>query len=49
MEVTRAGTIGASRILLLPSPVRARRGRLRGTLAREAVRIARFEPYRSRA
>jgi alpha-L-fucosidase len=47
-EVTRAGTIGASRILLLSAPVRARRWRLRVTGARDAVRIARFELYRSR-
>ena len=47
-EVTRAGTIGASRILLLPTPVRARRWRLRVTGARDAVRIARFELFRSR-
>lgn len=47
-EVTRAATIGASRILLLPAPVRARRWRLRVTGGRDAVRIARFALYRSR-
>ncbi|GAA3807348.1 hypothetical protein GCM10022403_046810 [Streptomyces coacervatus] len=47
-QVTGAGTIGASRILLLPTPIRARRWRLRVTGARDAVRIARFELYRSR-
>ncbi|MFF4799047.1 hypothetical protein ACFY1U_11615 [Streptomyces sp. NPDC001351] len=44
-EVTRAGRIGASRILLLSAPVRARRWRLRVTGARDAVR---FALYRSR-
>ncbi|MFE7171620.1 alpha-L-fucosidase [Streptomyces sp. NPDC057616] len=47
-EVTRAGTVGASRILLLPAPVRARRWRLRITAARGAVRLDRFQLYRSR-
>jgi alpha-L-fucosidase len=47
-EVTRAGTIGASRILLLPAPVRARRWRVRVTAARDTVRIAEFGLYRSR-
>lgn len=47
-EVTRAGTIGASRILPLTSPVRARRWRLRVTGARDTVRIAEFGLYRSR-
>ncbi|MGW3291733.1 alpha-L-fucosidase [Streptomyces sp. NPDC001002] len=46
-EVTGAGTIGASRILLLPTPVRARRWRLRVTAARSTVRIAEFGLYRS--
>ena len=46
--MARARTIRASRILLLPAPVRARRWRLRVTGAREAVRIARFALYRSR-
>jgi alpha-L-fucosidase len=48
-EVTRAGTIGASRILLLAAPVRARRWRVRVTAARDTVRIAEFGLYRSRA
>jgi alpha-L-fucosidase len=48
-EVTGAGTIGASRILLLPAPVRARRWRLRVTQARSAVHIKEFGLYRSRA
>lgn len=48
-EVTGAGTIGASRILLLPTAVRARRWRLRVTQARSAVRIAEFGLYRSQA
>ncbi len=47
-EVTRAGTIGASRILLLAAPVRARRWRVRVTTARDTVRIAEFGLYRSR-
>ncbi|MFJ2237312.1 alpha-L-fucosidase [Streptomyces sp. NPDC087859] len=47
-EVTRAGTVGASRILLLPAPVRARRWRVRVTGSRSAVRIAQFAMYRSR-
>ncbi|MGW1212930.1 alpha-L-fucosidase [Streptomyces sp. NPDC002499] len=46
-EITGAGTIGASRILLLPAPVRARRWRLRVTAARGTVRIAEFGLYRS--
>jgi len=46
-EATRAGTVGASRILLLPTPVRARRWRVRVTGARDTVRLARFELYRS--
>ncbi|WP_262505233.1 hypothetical protein [Streptomyces sp. TRM68367] len=47
-EVTRAGVIGASRILLLAAPVRARRWRVRVTAARGAVRIAEFGMSRSR-
>ncbi|WP_328436732.1 alpha-L-fucosidase [Streptomyces sp. NBC_00457] len=47
-EVTGAGTVGASRILLLAAPVRARRWRLRVTGARSAVRITEFGLYRSR-
>ncbi|MFF4503195.1 alpha-L-fucosidase [Streptomyces sp. NPDC001401] len=47
-QVTGAGTIGASRILLLSTPVRARRWRLRVTGSRGAVRIAEFGLYRSR-
>ncbi|MDG4861325.1 alpha-L-fucosidase [Streptomyces sp. T-3] len=44
----KAGVVGASRILLLPTPVRARRWRLRVTASRRAVRIAEFGLYRSR-
>jgi alpha-L-fucosidase len=47
-EVTGAGTIGASRILLPAAPVRARRWRVRVTQARDTVRIAEFGLYRSR-
>lgn len=47
-EVARGGTVGASRILRLTAPVRARRWRVRVTGARGAVRLARFELYRSR-
>lgn len=46
-QATRAGTVGASRILLLPVPVRARRWRVRVTGSRGAVRIAEFGLYRS--
>ncbi|MEU6351848.1 alpha-L-fucosidase [Streptomyces sp. NPDC047072] len=46
-EVASAGTIGASRILLLPTPVTARRWRLRVTQSRSAVRISEFGLYRS--
>ncbi|NEA99179.1 alpha-L-fucosidase [Streptomyces sp. SID13726] len=46
-QVASAGTIGASRILLLPAPVRARRWRLRVTRSRNAVHIAEFGLYRS--
>ncbi|MFE7441629.1 alpha-L-fucosidase [Streptomyces chartreusis] len=47
-EVTRAGTIGASRIVLLAAPVRARRWRVRVTGSRAAARLAEFRLYRSR-
>ncbi|WP_329048453.1 alpha-L-fucosidase [Streptomyces violaceus] len=47
-EVARSGVVGASRILLLPGAVRARRWRMRVTGARGAVRIAQFGLYRSR-
>lgn len=47
-EVTRAGAIGASRILLLAAPVRARRWRVRVTGARAAARLVEFGLYRSR-
>ncbi len=47
-EVASAGTVGASRILLLAAPVRARGWRLRVTAARAAVHLARFALYRSR-
>ncbi|MFE6617609.1 alpha-L-fucosidase [Streptomyces sp. NPDC057740] len=46
-EVTRAGAIGASRILLLAAPVRARRWRVRVTGSRAAARIVEFGLYRS--
>ncbi|GAA3870848.1 hypothetical protein GCM10023084_24890 [Streptomyces lacrimifluminis] len=42
-----AGTVGASRILLLAAPVRARRWRVRVTQARAHVRVAEFGLYRS--
>lgn len=48
VRVASAGTIGASRILLLHAPVRARRWRLRVTSARAAVHLAQFALYRSR-
>jgi alpha-L-fucosidase len=48
VRVASAGTIGASRILLLEAPVRARRWRLRVTSARAAVQLAQFALYRSR-
>ncbi|MFF2515009.1 alpha-L-fucosidase [Streptomyces sp. NPDC058086] len=47
-RVAGAGTIGASRILLLPAPVRARRWRLRVTRSRQTARIAEFALHRSR-
>ncbi|EST35601.1 alpha-L-fucosidase [Streptomyces roseochromogenus] len=47
-QVAAAGTVGASRILLLTTPVRARRWRIRVTAARAAVHIAEFGLYRSR-
>ncbi|MHC3467536.1 alpha-L-fucosidase [Streptomyces sp. 7R007] len=47
-ETARAGTIGASRILLLATPVTARRWRLRTTQSRGVVRLAEFALYRSR-
>ncbi|MEV7088471.1 alpha-L-fucosidase [Streptomyces sp. NPDC093085] len=46
-EVARTGTVGASRILLLPAPVTARRWRLRILASREPARIAEFGLYRS--
>ncbi len=47
-EVTRAGAIGASRILLSAVPVRARRWLVRVTGSRAAARIVEFGLYRSR-
>jgi alpha-L-fucosidase len=47
-EVARAGTIGASRVLVLPAPVTAREWRLRNTQTRTGPHIARFGLYRSR-
>lgn len=46
-RVAGAGTVGASRILLLAAPVRARRWRVRVTRSRAEVRIAEFGLYRS--
>ncbi|MEV5878931.1 alpha-L-fucosidase [Streptomyces sp. NPDC052101] len=46
-QVAAAGTVGASRILVLPAPVRARSWRVRVTAARSAVHIAEFGLYRS--
>ncbi|WP_075736646.1 alpha-L-fucosidase [Streptomyces acidiscabies] len=47
-QVARAGTMGASRILRLSAPVRARQWRVRVTGARvAAVRVAEFRLYRS--
>ncbi|MFJ2558782.1 MULTISPECIES: alpha-L-fucosidase [unclassified Streptomyces] len=46
-EVARTGTVGASRILLLPAPVTARRWRLRILGSRRPARIAEFGLYRS--
>ena len=48
-QAAAAGTIGASRIVLLPAPVRAQRWRLRVTGARGAVHIAGFGLHRSQA
>ncbi|WP_327354652.1 alpha-L-fucosidase [Streptomyces sp. NBC_01304] len=47
-EVARTGTVGASRILLLPKPVRARSWRVRVLRSRSRVRLSRFGLYRSR-
>ncbi|MEU1271676.1 alpha-L-fucosidase [Streptomyces sp. NPDC005799] len=47
VRAATAGTIGASRILLLSQPVTARRWRVRVTGARGPVRIAEFGLYRS--
>ncbi|WP_343243057.1 discoidin domain-containing protein [Streptomyces sp. SID12501] len=46
-RVAGSGTVGASRILRLTSPVRARRWRVRVTRARAEVPIAEFGLYRS--
>lgn len=46
--VTEVDTVGASRVLPLASPVRAREWRLRVTGSRGAVRLAEFGLYRSR-
>jgi hypothetical protein len=48
VRVATAGTVGASRILPLPTPVRARRRRVRVTSRRQPARIAEFGLYRSR-
>ncbi|MFG3023301.1 hypothetical protein ACGFZQ_32950 [Streptomyces sp. NPDC048254] len=45
--VVTAGTVGASRILRLAQPVRARRWRVRVTAARGEVRLAGFALFRS--
>jgi alpha-L-fucosidase len=47
-RVAAAGTVGASRILLLTAPVRARRWRVRVTRSRQSARISEFGLYRSR-
>ncbi|WP_338056527.1 hypothetical protein [Streptomyces torulosus] len=47
-RVATAGTVGASRILPLPTPIRARRRRIRVTSTRQPARIAEFGLYRSR-
>ncbi|MGW1051240.1 alpha-L-fucosidase [Streptomyces sp. NPDC002521] len=47
-QVAAAGTVGASRILLLAAPVRARRWRVRVTAARAGVHLDHFALYRSR-
>ncbi|MFF2502853.1 alpha-L-fucosidase [Streptomyces sp. NPDC058067] len=47
-EVAHAGTIGASRVLVLPVPVRARQWRLRVTQHRNDPHISLFGLYRSR-
>jgi alpha-L-fucosidase len=46
-RVVTAGTVGASRILLLDAPIEARRWRLRVTGARATVRIKEFGLYKS--
>ncbi|MEU6657486.1 alpha-L-fucosidase [Streptomyces sp. NPDC046821] len=47
-EVARAGTIGASRVLVLPAPVTARVWRMRLTQYRNDPHISLFGLYRSR-
>ncbi|MFJ1746655.1 alpha-L-fucosidase [Streptomyces sp. NPDC088116] len=46
-QTTETTTIGASRILLLPTPITARRWRLRILASRQRARIAQFGLYRS--
>lgn len=46
--IATRGVIGASRILLLPAPVTARRWRLRVTATRSTPHLAEFRLYRSR-
>lgn len=46
--VTEVATVGASRVLALASPVRAREWRLRVTASRGAVRLAEFGLYGAR-
>lgn len=48
-RVAEAGTLGASRILLLSTPVRARRWRIRVTRSRQTAHLAQFELHRSRS
>ncbi|MFI1964960.1 alpha-L-fucosidase [Streptomyces pathocidini] len=48
VTAAQVGTIGASRILLLPAPVAARQWRLRVLGSRRAAHIAEFGLYRSR-
>ncbi|WP_328492557.1 alpha-L-fucosidase [Streptomyces sp. NBC_00414] len=46
-QVTAAGTLGAGRILLLPTPVRARHWRVRVTASRRPPHLSKFELHRS--
>ncbi|WP_328321437.1 alpha-L-fucosidase [Streptomyces sp. NBC_00388] len=46
-QVAKVGTVGASRIVLLPAPVAARQWRLRVCASRRPARITEFGLYRS--